>query len=311
MRSGPGGQVAAALLLDALFGEPPEAVHPTVLMGKAISAFEGSALKLDNPLPRRLAGIALAFSLPALVFVSTRKVLDAAPGRLRWNIGVTLISTTLSMRGLATAAGSVEHALRERRLEDARSRVGYFVGRDTEDLSEPEICRAAVESVAENMGDGIVAPMFYGLLFGAPGALAYKAVNTLDSMVGHPQPPYTELGWASARLDDLANLVPSRLTVLAVAAFSGKPLRTLRIANRYGSLTRSPNAGMAEAAFAGALGVRLGGTNTYGGVVREGPTLGEGRRPASDDIRRAVSLMRRCCALLGALALLKMRVNHG
>ena len=215
------------------------------------------------------------------------------------------------MRGLATAAGGVAQALRERRLEDARSLVGHFVGRDTEDLSGPEICRAAVESVAENTGDGIVAPMFYGLLFGAPGALAYKAVNTLDSMVGHPLPQYTELGWASARLDDLANLVPSRLTVLAVAAFSGKPLRTLRIANRYGPLTRSPNAGMAEAAFAGALGVLLGGTNTYGGVVREGPTLGEGRRPAADDISRSVSLMRRCCALLGALALLKMRVNHG
>ena len=310
MRFGNGGQVAAALLLDALFGEPPEAAHPTVLMGRAISAFEGSALKLDNPIPRRLAGIALAISLPALVFVSTRKVLHAAPGRLRWSIGVALISTTLSMRGLAEAAGSVEHALRDRRLEEARSGLGHFVGRDTENLSEPEVCRAAVESVAENTSDGIVAPMLYGLLCGAPGALAYKAVNTLDSMVGHPQPPYTELGWASARLDDLANLVPSRMTVLAVAAFSGKPLRTLRTAKRYGRLTRSPNAGMAEAAFAGALGVRLGGTNTYGGVTREGPTLGDGRLPASGDIRRAVSLMRRCCVLLGTLALLKVR-THG
>jgi adenosylcobinamide-phosphate synthase len=168
-----------------------------------------------------------------------------------------------------------------------------------------------VESVAENTSDGVVAPMLYGLLFGAPGALAYKAVNTLDSMVGHPQSPYTELGWASARLDDLANLVPSRMTVLAVAAFSGKPLRTLSTAKRYGPLTRSPNAGIAEAAFAGALGVRLGGTNTYGGVRREGPTLGEGRRPASDDIRHAVSLMRRCCVLLAALALLRVGADLG
>jgi adenosylcobinamide-phosphate synthase len=311
MRSGNGGQVAAALLLDALFGEPPEAVHPTVLMGRSISAFERTSLKLENPGSRRLAGIALALLLPTLVFVSIRKVLDAAPGRLRLTIGTALISTTLSMRGLAKAAGSVEHALRERRLEEARTRVGHFVGRDTEDLSESEVCRAAVESVAENTSDGVVAPMLYGLLFGAPGALAYKAVNTLDSMVGHPQLPHAELGWASARLDDLANLLPSRLTALAVAAVSGSPFRTLRIANRYGPLTKSPNAGMAEAAFAGALGVRLGGTNTYGGVLRKGRTLGDGRLPGSDDIRGAVNLMRRCCVLLALLALLKARAGRG
>jgi adenosylcobinamide-phosphate synthase len=311
MRPGNGGQVASALLLDALFGEPPQAFHPTVLMGRAISAFERSALKRKNPGPRRLAGIALALSLPTLVFVSTRKILGAAPGGLRWPIGVALISTTLSMRGLAEAAGNVEQALRERRLEVARSRVGDFVGRDTEGIREPEVCRAAVESVAENTSDGVVAPMFYGFLFGAPGALAYRAVNTLDSMVGHPQPPYTDFGWASARLDDLANLVPSRVTALCVATVSGRPQATLRIANRYGPLTRSPNAGVAEAAFAGALGVRLGGTNTYGGVMRKGPTLGEGRPPTSDDIRRAVSLMRRCCMLLAALALLKARGGRG
>jgi adenosylcobinamide-phosphate synthase len=311
MRSGYGGQVTAGLLLDATFGEPPEPIHPTVLMGRAISTFESSALAWEKPESRRLAGIVLALSLPALVFLSTRKLLDAAPDKLRWMIGVTFISTTLSMRGLAEAADGVERALRERRLDDARSWVGRFVGRDTEDLSEPEVCRAAVESVAENASDGVVAPMLFGVLFGAPGALAYKAVNTLDSMVGHPQPPYAELGWASARLDDLANLVPSRATALAIAVVSGKPLRTLRIANRYGPLTKSPNAGMAEAAFAGALGIVLGGTNTYDGVLRRGPTLGEGRLPESGDIPRAVSLMRRCCVLLGAVALLKAVAGLG
>ena len=245
MRSGYGGQVAAGLLLDATFGEPPEAIHPTVLMGRAISTFERSALALEKPETRRLAGIALALFLPTLVFLSTTKLLAAAPDRLRWTIGVTLISATLSMCGLAKAADEVELALRGQRLDEARSRVGRFVWRDTEDLSEPEVCRAAVESVAENTSDGVVAPMLYGVLFGAPGALAYKAINTLDSMVGHPQPPHAELGWASARLDDLANLVPSRVTTCAIAVVSGKPLRTLRIANRYGPLTTSPNAGMA------------------------------------------------------------------
>lgn len=306
-----GGQVAAALLLDALFGEPPEPVHPTVLMGRTISVFEKTALKLESPRSRRLAGIVLAFLLPSLVFVSTRKLLGVVPGQLRWVLGTALISTTLSMRGLAGAAGSVDRELRDGRMEEARICVGRFVGRDTADLLEPEVCRAAVESVAENTSDGVVAPMLYGLLFGAPGALAYKAVNTLDSMVGYPQPPYLELGWASARLDDLANLAPSRITALAAAAVSGRPLRTLRITRRYGRLTKSPNAGRTEAAFAGALGVRLGGTNTYRGEVREGHVLGDGRLPAPTDIRQAIGLMRRCCALLALLAVVMERVRRG
>ena len=302
MSKGDGEQVAGALLLDAVFGEPPEAVHPTVLMGRLISAFEKRALALRSPESRRLAGIALALSIPSLVFVSARIVLGAVPGKLRWMVGTALISTTLSMRGLGEVARDVERGLLDGRLEEARALVGHFVGRDTDDLSEPEVCRAALESVAENTSDGVVAPMFYGLLFGAPGALAYKAVNTLDSMVGYRQPPYADLGWASARLDDLANLAPSRLTMLSVAVISERPLRTLLSALRYGPLTASPNAGMVEAAFAGALGVRLGGANAYGGALREGPVLGDGYPPEPEDIRRAVRLMRRCCALAGILA---------
>jgi adenosylcobinamide-phosphate synthase len=306
-----GGQVAAALLLDAVLGEPPETIHPTVLMGFVISAFEKRALRMDSPGSRRLAGIVLALSLPSLVFVSMRKLLGVVPCKPRWMLGTALIFTTLSMRGLGEAAGDVEMRLREGRLESARMRVGHLVGRDTGDLPESEICRAAVESVAENTSDGVVAPMLYGVLFGAPGALAYKAVNTLDSMVGYRQPPYEDLGWASARLDDLANLAPSRLTMLSTAAISGRPLRTLLTALRYGPLTASPNAGMAEAAFAGALGVKLGGANTYGGVLREGPILGDRRLPAPDDIRRAVRLMRRCCGLAGIVLLLAERVFRG
>ncbi len=306
-----GAQVTGALLLDGVFGEPPEAVHPTVLMGRMIAAFEERALGLKSPGSRRLAGIVLALSLPSFIFVATRKVLGAVPAGLRWMIGTALISATLSMRGLAEAAGDVERGLDEGRLERARTRLGQFVGRDTEGLSEPEVCRAAVESVAENTSDGVVAPMLYGLLFGAPGALAYKAVNTMDSMIGYRQPPYTDLGWAAARLDDLANLAPSRLTILCLAAISGRPLRTLLSALRYGPLTASPNAGMAEAAFAGALGVRLGGANTYGGILREGPVLGDGCQPRPEDIRGAVILMRCCCVLASILALWAERVGRG
>ena len=311
MRPQRGGQVAAALGLDAVLGEPPETIHPTVLMGLVISAFEKRALRIENPRSRRLAGIVLALSMPSLVFVSTRKILSFVPRKPGWMIGTALIFTTLSMRGLGEAAGDVEMGLREGRLESARTRAGHLVGRDTDDLSESEVCRAAVESVAENTTDGVVAPMFYGAFFGAPGALAYKAVNTLDSMVGYRQPPYEDLGWASARLDDLANLAPSRLTMLSTAAISGRPLSTLLTAFRYGPLTTSPNAGMAEAAFAGALSVRLGGANTYGGVLREGPMLGDGRLPVPEDIRRAVGLMRRCCVLACLLVFLAERVFRG
>ncbi len=303
--------VAAALLLDAAFGEPPEHLHPTVWMGRAISAFEKRALRLTSPRARRGAGVVLALVLPALVSLSARTALNAAPRGLRWPLGALLTSTALSMRGLGQAAAAVERELDEGRLEGARKKVGEFVGRDTADLSGTEVCRAAVESVAENASDGVVAPMLYGLLFGPPGALAYRAVNTLDSMVGYRRGPYAELGWASARLDDLANLIPARATVLLAAVLSGRPATALRTARRDGPLASSPNAGWAEAAFAGALGVRLGGPNTYGGVTREGPLLGEGPPPRPRDIGRAIALMRRCCTLLAVIGLFVGEVRRG
>lgn len=291
-----GGLVVTALLLDAVYGEPPERLHPTVWMGRCISIFERKVLRLKSPVARRTAGALLALSLPTLVFALVRGGLSAVPSGLRWPVEAALISTAVSMRGLAGVAAAVEDELRRGNLIAARARVGEFVGRDTEALSATDIARAAVESVAENTSDGVVAPMLYGALFGAPGALCYKAINTLDSMVGYREPPYTDLGWAPARLDDLANLAPSRLTTLTVSLISGP--EALRAARRFGPLTSSPNAGWVEAAFAGALDLRLGGANSYGGVTRVGPTLGDGRGPAVDDIRRAVDLMRRCCVSL-------------
>ena len=302
MRAGQGAEVAVALLLDALFGEPPEALHPTVWMGRAISAYEKRALPTKSPLARRLAGVVLASALPIFVFLSVRVALGVVPRPLCRVFGAALISTAISMRGLGEAARIVEKELRADNLEQARARVGEMVGRDTGTLSAPEVSRAAVESVAENASDGVVAPMVYGFLFGAPGALAYKAINTLDSMVGYHKGFYEEFGWASARLDDFANLAPARTTASAAAITSGRPVRALEAARRYGPLTASPNAGWVEAAFAGALGVRLGGPSAYGGVVRQGPILGDGRRPGPEDVRRAVKLMRRCCALVAGIA---------
>ena len=311
MRSLREREVIAALFLDALFGEPPETLHPTVWMGRVISAFEREALKPMSPRVRYLAGGVLALSLPTLVFILVRRLLHLTPRHPRWAFEATLISTALSMRGLATAAAAVERELRAGNLERARASASEMVGRDTVGLPAPEVARAAVESVAENTNDGVVAPMLYGLLLGAPGALAYKAVNTLDSMVGYRTNPYAELGWASARLDDLANLVPARITALMVAAVSGRPFHTLDTARRFGPLAASPNAGWAEAAFAGALGSRLGGSNAYGGVVREGPVLGDGRPPGPGEIRRSVRLMRSCCALFAVIAALVRRGRRG
>ncbi|MGI9050547.1 MAG: adenosylcobinamide-phosphate synthase CbiB [Rubrobacteraceae bacterium] len=306
-----GSRVVAALLLDALLGEPPERLHPTVWMGRTISAFEKRALKLETATARRLAGGALALTLPVSGFILAHTVLIRLPRGLRLPVEVALISTTLSSRGLAREALAVQKALESGDLSAARNRVGRFVGRDTGDLSEDGVALAAVESVAENTSDGIIAPMLYAFLLGAPGALAYKTINTLDSMVGHPQPPYRELGWASACLDDLANLAPARLTVLASSAASGRPVETLSAARRYGPLTTSPNAGRVQAAFAGALGVRLGGDNTYGGEFRKGAFLGTGEPPGHADIRRAVGLMARCCAFLALSTLLSDWIRCG
>ncbi len=303
--------VAAALIIDALLGEPPERVHPTVWMGRAISAFETPALELQGANHRRAAGVLLAAALPAAAFHSCRALLRAAPPGLRPALEAALLSTALSMRSLSEAARDVRPPLAGGRLEEARSLVGRFVGRDTSDLSEAGVCRAAVESVAENTSDGVVAPMLYGLLFGAPGALAYRALNTVDSMVGYTNPRYRHLGWAGARLDDLANLAPARLTVLAVAAAALSPARVLWTARLYGPLSSSPNAGYVEAAFAGALGLRLGGTNTYGGVERRGPILGDGRPPRVHDIEGAVALMRRACAAISVAALLVEAARRG
>jgi adenosylcobinamide-phosphate synthase len=311
MRSLRGVEVAAALLIDAFLGEPPEAMHPTVWMGRSISGLERVALGSKNPRARYVGGVVLAISIPALVFVLVRRLLDSTPRQVRWLLEACLISTALSMRGLGEAAAAVERELRENNLDLARTSVSAMVGRDTVDLPASEVARAAAESVAENTSDGVVAPMIYGLFLGAPGALAYKAVNTLDSMVGYRRYPYVELGWASARLDDLANLVPARLTALMVAAVSGRPLCTLDTARRYGPLTASPNAGWTEAAFAGALGSRFGGPNTYGGVARTGPVLGEGRSPGPAEIQGSVRLMRRCCALFAAAALIVEGVRRG
>jgi adenosylcobinamide-phosphate synthase len=179
------------------------------------------------------------------------------------------------------------------------------VGRDTEHLDESEIARAVIETLAESACDGIVAPLFWLALGGLPAAMAYKAVNTLDSMIGHPEPPYRYFGRVAARLDDAANFVPARLTALAIAANRWDALRSWW---RDGCKHASPNAGQSEAAIAGALGVRLGGTNFYDGQRHDGPLLNPERRPPTvRDARRALSIVAAVSAMAFGAALIVVR----
>jgi adenosylcobinamide-phosphate synthase len=205
--------------------------------------------------------------------------------------------TVLGSRSLSAEAEAVAAHLRRGDLPAAREQLTHLVGRRTDTLDEAEIARATVESVAENTSDAVVAPLLWGAVAGLPGLLAYRAVNTLDAMVGHHSPRYENFGWASARADDAANYLPARLTaaltavVAPVAGGSGRG--ALAVARADGRRHPSPNAGVAEAAFAGALGVRLGGRNDYASHVEDRPVLGgDGRPPTVADIARAARLSR-------------------
>ena len=215
-------------------------------------------------------------------------------------------SSAAAGRALAGTAGEVGHALEAQDVERARRLLPSLVGRDPSGLGTGEIARAVVESVAENTVDAVVAPAFWGALAGAPGALGYRSVNTLDSMVGHRSARYANYGWASARLDDMVAWAPARLTAALVAVVRPRTATAVWTAvRRQAPAHPSPNAGVAEAAFAAALGVRLGGESRYGDRVEERPQLGSGRPPSVGDIDAAVRLSGDVtAALASALALI-------
>ncbi|OLB63595.1 MAG: cobalamin biosynthesis protein CobD [Nitrospirae bacterium 13_2_20CM_2_61_4] len=286
------GTLVLACALDAMIGDPRWLPHPVRLMGRAIAWYEQGARRVVADRTSDLvAGIVLAVGLPAVSYGVSWLAIDLS-GRIHETVGkgveVFLAFTTVAARDLADHASAVWRALESGSLEDARTAVARIVGRDTAQLSEGEVVRATVETVAESMSDGIVAPLFFAVLGGAPLALVYKAINTLDSMIGHREPPYRHFGWASARLDDVANWVPARATALLIAGAAGLVLwdtassqRAWRLFLRDGKKHPSPNSGRPEAAMAGALGVRLGGTNYYDGVPAERPALGEPLRSLS------------------------------
>lgn len=294
-----------AFLVDAAVGDPVWLTHPVVIMGRAIRRMEAGLR--GARLPLRLAGLLLAASLPAAAWLATWGAVRLAGLIHPWlgvGLEVWLFSAALAARSLAAHGLAVWRPLRAGNLAEARRRLSQIVGRDTQGLDAPETARGAVETVAESTCDGVIAPLFWGLIGGAPLAMAYKAVNTLDSMVGHKDERYRDFGWASARLDDLANLVPARLSALLIA-LAGLSLRALRTAIRDARRHPSPNSGWPEAAMAGGLGVRLGGINYYDGEPEMRPYMGDpGRPPEAADIVRAVRWMYLAGAMgtgLGAL----------
>lgn len=289
--------LAAAWGLDLLLGDPRALPHPVVTIGRLIRGgerFWPQVLK-----SRRSAGIALTLSVLALTATATWGILFLAAAlapELALVATIWLSYTCLATRSLHRESARVIRALKAGDLAGARTALSWIVSRDTRDLEEAAIIRATCETVAENTSDGIIAPLFYLALGGPILGMTYKAASTLDSMVGYKNNKYLDLGWASARLDDLLNLLPARLTVLLIVlcapllGLSGS--QALQAAWRDGGKSSSPNAGYPMAAMAGALGVTFGGTATYFGEKCEKPTLGSTRHPLTlADYYRAIRLM--------------------
>lgn len=305
------GTLIAAVALDVCCGDPRWFPHPVRLMGRMITWYERRIRCLISGRAGDVtAGVVLAMGLPAFWYAATYWLLelfmaaDTVIGKLT---EVLLAYTALAARDLSDHAVVVGHALDARSLEEARRAVGHIVGRDTAGLSEPDVVRATVETIAESTSDGVIAPLFYLVIGGPPLALAYKAVNTLDSMVGHLEEPYRYFGWASARLDDLANWIPARVTACLVIAAVGLRFRSVSrirdawtVFRRDGRKHPSPNSAQAEAAMAGGLQIQLGGVNYYDGTPIPRPLLGVADQPLiSPRIHEAVSIMW-LASLLGA-----------
>ena len=296
-----GEAVLGGFVLDTLFGDPPWLPHPVVLMGKAISALEKRlrARLPQTPQGELLGGAVVAFTLPVGTFLLTSLICLGAAKLSPWlGLAVQMFwcGQALAAKGLAQESTNVYRALIKPDLPAARKAVSRIVGRDTQNLTLEGVTKAAVETVAENASDGVIAPLLYMLLGGAPLALTYKAINTMDSMLGYKNEKYLYFGRAAAKLDDAANYLPSRLAGLlwcAAAALTGNsPKGAWRIWRRDRRNHASPNSAQTESACAGALGVQLAGPAYYFGEYYPKPTIGDALRPIEpQDILRANRMM--------------------
>lgn len=291
-----------ALVLDASAGEPPwlyrRVPHPAVAIGRAIGWLERRLLDEEaSEAAKRARGIVLLLVVGGGAFgVGAAARLLVAPVPFGWLIEAVLMSTLLAQRSLVQHVAAVADGLERGGLAGGRRAVARIVGRDPERLDEGGVGRAAVESLAENLSDGVLAPLFWGLVAGLPGMLAYKAVNTADSMIGHRSERYRAFGWASARADDFLNLAPARASgaLIGLAGWLHRDaglVGTLRAMQRHAPRHRSPNAGWPEAAMAAALGLRLAGPRVYGGTSVEDAWMGDGRAEVTaHDVRRAIEV---------------------
>uniref|UniRef100_UPI000372666D cobalamin biosynthesis protein n=1 Tax=Longispora albida TaxID=203523 RepID=UPI000372666D len=282
------GGLAAGYLLDRLLGDPRR-FHPVAGYGQAAAALERKTYA-----PSRAAGakhVAVAVAVPVAVAAVAQYATRNKPVA-RAAVMAIATWTVLGGTSLRREATRLADALAVGDLDEARAKLPSLCGRKPDELGPAELARATVESVAENTSDAVVAPLCWGAVAGIPGLVGYRAVNTLDAMIGHRSARYEKFGWAAARLDDLANLVPARLGAVLTVLVAGKGRRgaALRTWLRDGSEHPSPNSGQVEAAAAGALGLRLGGRNDYGSRVEVRPHLGDGAPPAGRDIYRAARL---------------------
>ena len=300
--------------MDRLAGDPEWFPHPVRLIGVAVNRGEAAIRRpQQGKLAEFLSGAALTIAIVAGTYYASRAMIRAARAQsalLGNALELMLAWNCLAARNLEQEAWSVVNALDAADLQLARRRLARIVGRDTEHLDVAEISRAVIETLAESASDGIVAPLFYMALGGVPLALAYKAVNTLDSMIGHADQRYFYFGKAAARLDDAANYLPARLTAVAlVAASSWHDFADMKAAwqtwRRDGGKHKSPNAGQPESAMAGALRVQLGGDNTYRGDLVRADAIGREFQPASlAKITNAIALVSAatlltvCCGVL-------------
>jgi adenosylcobinamide-phosphate synthase len=302
-------QILIAILLDQLLGDPRWLPHPVRIIGAACSGVERMSRAVLPPLFAGICSVILVLTLTGLAawgLVEGAFLIHPWLGSL---VSILLLYTTIAARDLVRHSTEVYTALKIGDLPEARRRVGMIVGRDTADLDETGVARGAVESVAESMVDGVTAPLFFAVLGGPVAVMLYKAVNTMDSIFGYKNERYLKFGRAAARLDDLANFIPARLTSLMIpaAAFllrlDSKGSLFILLRDRLSHA--SPNSGHTEAAVAGALGVQLGGPNRYFGKVVEKPAIGDPTRPIEpQDIPRANRLM----LLSSALTLLAFLV---
>jgi adenosylcobinamide-phosphate synthase len=305
-----GGLIGGAVA-DAIVGDP-ERGHPVALFGRLMSGLEQCVYADSAATGIGYATGGLLLGVGPLL-VAARLTRDSPAGRAA--ITAATAWSAVASRSLCAAARHIGTAIAAGDLAQARDGLPSLCGRDPQGLDHAQIIRAVVESVAENTSDAIVAPLIWGALGGPAGLSGYRAVNTLDAMVGHHSPEYEHFGKASARLDDVANWIPARVTAVLAAVCSpavcGRPVTTWQTARDYGPRHPSPNAGWCEAAFAGALSVRLGGVVSYSGRTEHRPEIGTGRRPQTSDIDRAIRLSRAVTLSATAMAAALAAASRG